>query len=50
VLTALLLQFLVVVHGTEQMFDVVHEEFTVGETAQQQWLAAMGTFQFTLLY
>jgi hypothetical protein len=42
VLTALLLGFLVAVHGAEQVFDVVDETLAVGEAAKEEGLRQCG--------
>jgi hypothetical protein len=49
VLTALLLGFLVAFHRAEQVFDVVDEPLAVGEAAEEEGFAAVGTFGFALL-
>jgi hypothetical protein len=49
VFIALFLQFFVAIHRIQQMLDVVHKAFAVGEAPQKKRLPAMWTLWLSLL-
>jgi hypothetical protein len=49
-LLAFLLHFIVIIiHRTQEMFDVVYESLAICKTAEQEGLSAVGTLRLALL-